>query len=314
MKSVVITGATSMLGIALINQCIEHQLDVIAVVRPNSSKLNRIPKCKKIKIIECDINNYKNLPNLINCPVDTFYHISWSVTNYNRNNDIYEQYCNIIYTLDAINAANDLGCESFIGTGSQSEYGLVSDDIEMINEDVICNPNTPYGICKYSAGKLSMIQCEKFDIKCIWVRIFSVYGIYDKESTMITSSLLKIIRRERTQFTRGFQLWDFLYSEDAGRGLFLIGKHGKDKNVYCLANGSSKPLYEYIKIIERIVNPFYEMGIGLIPYTSNTVMNISADISKLQSDTGFKPSYSFEEGILKTYNFLVQTESNNQVE
>ena len=52
MENVVITGATSMIGIAIIEECLKHDVKKIyAVARPRSSRLGRLPADKSIKII-----------------------------------------------------------------------------------------------------------------------------------------------------------------------------------------------------------------------------------------------------------------------
>lgn len=51
-----------------------------------------------------------------------------------KRNDLYMQNLNIKYTLDAVELARRLGCNTFIGAGSQAEYGRV---------DGIISPNTP---------------------------------------------------------------------------------------------------------------------------------------------------------------------------
>ena len=38
MKRIIVTGATSMIGTALIEECIRHDIEVYAVVRAGSSK------------------------------------------------------------------------------------------------------------------------------------------------------------------------------------------------------------------------------------------------------------------------------------
>ena len=43
MNSVVVDGATSMLGLALIYECIENKIRVLALARKNSRRLGRIP-------------------------------------------------------------------------------------------------------------------------------------------------------------------------------------------------------------------------------------------------------------------------------
>ena len=48
---------------------------------------------------------------------------------------------------------------------------------------------------KLAAGKLAFAYAGELGIECIWPRIFSVYGIYDKESSMIAGSLAKNDKR-----------------------------------------------------------------------------------------------------------------------
>ena len=62
-----------------------------------------------------------------------------------------------------------------------------------------------------------------------------MYGIYDKETSMISDSIRKMLRGEETSFTPAGQRWDYLYSEDAGRAFYLIGERGRDGAVYCVA-------------------------------------------------------------------------------
>ena len=41
-RRVIVTGATSMVGIALIKECIKHNVEVLAIVRKGSTKRKRI--------------------------------------------------------------------------------------------------------------------------------------------------------------------------------------------------------------------------------------------------------------------------------
>lgn len=306
MQRAIITGATSMLGIALIEECIKHikhNVEVVPIVRPDSNKLYRLPVSKLVKTVECSLDSLINLTSLTNVQGAVFYHFGWSETGLSRNNNIFSQSDNIKYTLDAVYVASLLNCKSFIGAGSQAEYGSIEEG--KIGPHSCINPSTPYGISKYAAGKLAMILCKRLGIECIWTRVFSVYGKYDKSTTMISTALEKILNGERTEFTKGIQLWDYLYSEDAGRAFYLLGDKGKDQSIYCVGSGKARPLYEYIRVIESLSNPKYGMGIGKIPYDENSVMNLCADISNLTEDTGFSPLTSFEEGMRRTIQHFI---------
>ena len=55
MKRIIVTGATSMIGTALIEECIRHDIEVYAVVRAGSSKTKRLPESARIHQIECEL-------------------------------------------------------------------------------------------------------------------------------------------------------------------------------------------------------------------------------------------------------------------
>ena len=304
MKKVVITGATSMLGVATAEEWLKNGVGKIyAVVRESSPNLYRLPKDERIVKVGCEACDYDNLKDLISETCDVFYHMSWEGTGVKRNASVTGQSDNIRYTLEALKSAKRLGCTKFIATGSQAEYGL--SNLDKQSPDSYVNPCTAYGIAKYAAGKMAMIEAESLDISCIWVRVFSVYGKYDKSSSMITSSISKMLNREKVSFTSAEQMWDYLYSEDAGRALYLMGEKVNGNHVYCLGSGVKRPLKDYIEIIRDKIDKSLPLGIGDIPYPKNVVMNICADIETLTADTGWTPQIEFEEGIERTIKYIL---------
>ncbi len=297
MKNVVITGATSMLGVALIDSILSNGKDVTiyAVVREDTVKLDRLPDSDKVKLIRCNIDNYEKLPQLINEVCDVFYHIAWASTGQKRNLDIMGQCMNVQYSMNALRSAKRLGCSKFIATGSQAEFGPLN--LPKISPNSPADPVQPYGVAKYASCKLCMEESKNLDMDCLWVRVFSIYGLYDQPTTMVSSTINKMLKGEHTSFSPATQLWDYLYSTDAGDALRLIGEKSKGRKIYCLGSGVAKPLYEYIYTIRDMIDPKLTTGIGEIPFGENAVKNLCADISTLTEDTGWTPKYSFEQGI-----------------
>lgn len=301
MQRIIVTGATSMIGTALINECIKKGIEVYAVLRASSGKKIRLPESEKLHMVDCSLEELETLPQKIMEKCDTFYHIAWGNTGENRNSSTELQSRNIAYTLAAVKAAYALGCRRFIGAGSQAEYGPM--DVDKISPDSPVNPTTPYGAAKLASGQLARMLCKELGMECIWPRIFSVYGIYEKETTMVASGLRKMLAGEKTSFTPALQRWDYLFSADAGRAYYLIGEKGKDGAVYCVGSGKAAPLKDYIEIMAELTG-VEETGIGARPYPAGTVMNLCADISSLTEDTGFVPEYTFREGIRETITWL----------
>ncbi len=295
MKRAVITGPTGEVGLSLVNELIENNIEVLAVVRPGSARAARLPKSEKVTVIENELENLSLLPNLIDGRCDVFYHLAWEFSRDHDNVD--KQYNNIGYTINAVRVANEIGCESFIGAGSQAEYGIVN---ERITPDTKCNPVIAYGMAKLCSGLLSRKLAKQIGVKHIWPRIISVYGPGDAESAMIPSVIRSLLSGGKPSLTKGEQEWDFLYSRDCARAMRLIAEKGKDGSVYCIGHGETKPLREYIEIIRDEINPSLPLGIGEIPYGKNQVMRLDVDISALVEDTGFTPIYDFRTGIRET--------------
>lgn len=290
-----------MIGAALIKECIKKGIEVYAVIRASSGKKMRLPESEKLHMVDCSLEELEALPQKITEKCDTFYHIAWGNTGENRNFSTELQSRNIAYTLAAVKAAYALGCRRFIGAGSQAEYGPM--DVDKISPDSPVNPTTPYGAAKLASGHLARMFCKELGMECIWPRIFSVYGIYEKETTMVASGLRKMLAGEKTSFTPALQRWDYLFSADAGRAYYLIGEKGKDGAVYCVGSGKAAPLKDYIEIMAELTGA-EETGIGARPYPAGAVMNLCADISSLTADTGFVPEYTFREGIRETITWL----------
>jgi nucleoside-diphosphate-sugar epimerase len=303
MKRIVLTGATSMIGVALIEECIDNEIEVLAITRKNSNNIARIPESKFIKVVECNLNNIKDLNDIADS-YDVFYHFAWDYTSKDKRDNARCQDYNIGYTLDAVELAKKLNCNTFIGAGSQAEYGIASD---IISPSTPINPESAYGAAKYAAGKLSGLMCRDLEIRHIWTRIFSVYGRYDNEGTMVRYAIEELLKGKKPSFTKSEQKWDYLYSKDAGRAFYLIGQFGIDKSIYCLGSGKVRTLSDYINIINQMVNPNMPVGIGDKDYVNNQVMHLCADISSLTRDTGFQPKYQFEEGIAETIQWLKET-------
>ena len=299
MEKIIITGATSMVGVALIKAALQDisVKKIYAVVRPGTEKTERIPVDPRVTVTACDISNYENLSEIISDTCDVFYHLAWPRTA------TYEETCedillkceNIGIVIKAVQAAAALGCTKFVGAGSQSEYGI--SHVGKLSPEIACKPVRADGIIHLAAGELAQILCKKSGMSCIWMRIFSIYGKYDRPNSLISSTIARLKKGEHCSFTLSEQIWDFLAAEDAGRAFYLVGKKVKGNRIYCLGSGEEKPLREYIETIRDIVSPNVKLGFGEIPYPADPVMYLCADITALQQGAGWSPMIEFEQGI-----------------
>jgi len=296
MKKIALTGATSMLGLALIKQCILNNIKVVAFVRSNSSRLNRLPTSDLIEVVDCDLdalNNFDHAKKELS-DIDVFYYFAWSHTNKQGRLDCDKQIENVCHTLKAVRLAKKMGCKKFVGAGSQAEYGR---SLVPLTGSTPTNPENAYGIAKYTAGKLAKIECDKLDLEYVWVRILSIYGINDNDNTLIKDFITNCKENRPMPLGPCTHIWDYLHENDAGRAFLAIGSNGVSGKVYCLGSGIGRPLKDYLEIIRDAVNPEYIPEYGKIPYSKDSLQYLCTDISELTNDTNWKPEVSFENGI-----------------
>lgn len=306
-ERVVITGPTGAIGMALIYKCLEEGCEVLAICHPGSARNQYIPQNPKVTIIEADMDDYRKLDLFKDRDYNIFYHLAWNGTFGADRNNMLMQIKNIENSLHSVKLAAYLGCETYIGVGSQAEYGRTEG---MLKEDTPTFPETGYGIAKLCACRTTREVSQSLGMRHVWVRVLSVYGPYDRGETMISSALTRMMANEETAFTPGEQLWDYLYSEDAADALFQIGRHPVSGKTYCLGSGHAQKLKEYIHQMQEETGCRAEVKLGAMEYAPNQVMYLCADISELTKDTGFVPQTDFRTGIRKTIEWKKQHEKN----
>lgn len=305
MKKAIVTGATGMLGWNLIEYLLEQEMEILAIVNPNSTRKDRVPTHRLVRVIECDLDNLDSI--CVNEKYDAFFHLGWKGTHGEQREDLFLQENNVRIALNAVELAAKAGCSVFVGAGSQAEYG--SNYHVKLTGDLPANPETGYGIGKYVAGIMTRKRCSQLGIRHEWVRILSVYGPGDGRHTMVMSGIIKLLAAETPAYTKAEQQWDYLYVKDAVEAISLIAKKGVNGKVYCLGSGQTRELREYIYAIRNAIDSSLQIDIGQLPYPQNQVMYLCADISELCNDTGFQVKTSFEDGIKETINWIREKDS-----
>lgn len=302
LKRIVITGATSSIGCALIEECIKQDIEVLAIANKGSKNIKWIPRSEGVSVVECSLDELKNFAFFDSNRYDAFVHLAWASTaGAVARNMLQPQAMNIKYSLDAVELASRMGCEVFLGAGSQAEYGRTD---EVLTEQTITKPETGYGMAKLCAGQMTRLACQQKGLKHIWTRILSAYGPKCQPQSVINYTITELLQGKSPSLSRGDQIWDFIYTGDVARAILLLLEKGHNNETYIIGSGVSKRLSEYLLAVRNIINPDIELGLGDIEYGPSTVMHLACDIIKLTKDTGFIPMIDFADGIRKTEEWI----------
>jgi len=288
MKNVIVTGATGFLGYHLVQQLLLQGDFVYAVIRPQSKNRNRLIETEKLKIIELAMCDVLQLPCLIPVQCEVFYHLAWE----GERNAFFEQNKNVKYTIDAVEAAKQIGCRRFLCTGSQAEYGLQPG---IITEETLPQPVNAYGAAKLAACALSRMRARQLELDWIWPRVFSVYGIYDNPKALIPYLLRTLRNSESPCVSAATQNWDYLYSLDAARVLVSLGEKGAANEIYNVASGDIRPLRHFIEQVRAEMAP--EQKVVYDKVSPHHLISLSPSIEKVLRQVDWHPEFKFLEGI-----------------
>ena len=288
----VITGATSFIGLELLDYLLSQQHQVVAVCRPNSQGLSKIPA--GVEIITAEMSDYGNLHREIE-HADVFVNLAWGGTGHDGRNVQDVQYENVINTIATMFTADKMGCQVFVEAGSQAEYGTV---LECINEETPCHPFSEYGKAKLEVKERLFELSEQLGIKYIHLRIFSLFGEYDHPWTLVMSCIDKMLRNEPIDLSPCTQKWNFLYVKDAVKQIYLLCQYalrnsGYKAEVFNIASKDTRILKAFVDEMYSLAQSKSELNFGAIAPTN--VVSLDPDVSKTEAATGFISQYVFKD-------------------
>ncbi len=287
MKTIVVTGATSFIGMHLTEELVKTGERIIAIIRPNSpNKEKLLHRYPALTCAEADLAHMQVLTNQLD-QVDVCYHLAWDGTRVPQRYDESLQKRNYENSIETFRVMENLGCRVFIGVGSQAEYGACK---EKITEETAPAPNTAYGAYKLKTCN-TLLQYSGAGMRVIWGRLFSIFGVGDYPQTLLMQSMKQMLAGETINMTLGTQYWNYLYVKDLARILVLLGSNEKAEGIFNLASDDTRMLKEYIQEMKEVLHSKSQIHLGAVPYRKEGVVSIMPVITKLKRATG--PRFSF---------------------
>jgi len=293
-----VTGATGHLGSYLIPALLRRGWEVTALVRPESDLWRLADASGAVNILRADLADLSPISQAVRAlKPEIMFHLAWQGVDANSRNDSAQVTTNVSGSIALIQLAREAGCRAWIGVGSQAEYGPYAVPLK---EDLPARPLTTYGVSKLCVGLFAQKLCESNGLRCVWLRLLAVYGPKDDERHVIPTVIRRLQEKKKPPLTPGEQICDYLFVEDAAEALHAVGANSSVQGVFNLSAGEGRPLRDILGMIRDRIDPALALGFGELPYRSDQVMHMQADISKLRQATGWKPKVSLKDGIART--------------
>jgi UDP-glucose 4-epimerase len=199
---------------------------------------------------------------------------------------------NVQGTVHVLEAARHAGVGKVVYAASSSCYGLAEE--LPTTEQAPIQPQYPYALSKYQGEQAVFHWAKVYRLPVNCIRIFNAYGIRSRTSGAYGAVFgvflaQKLAGKPLTIVGDGTQRRDFLYVTDVARAFYAAAVSDRVGRVYNLGAGNPQSVNHLADLLggERVN----------IPHRPGEPDCTWADISKIQSELGWRPLVPFDDGV-----------------
>jgi nucleoside-diphosphate-sugar epimerase len=196
----------------------------------------------------------------------------------------------------------------FVYASSSSAYGDIppkpGETIAVLNEEMKCQPRSPYGVTKLAAEELCQLYHQEYKMPTVSLRFFSVYGPGQRPDMAFNRFCHSILHEAAlTIYGDGKQVRDFTYVDDV---VEIIAASLRNEaalgQVVNVGGGSPATLLEAITLLEEISGK--ACGKTFLERQKGDVFSTRADTAKLEKIFGTKPKTNLKEGLTREWEWM----------
>ena len=217
---------------------------------------------------------------------------------------------NVIGTQVLLDVARDLKIKRFHHVSTDEVFGALPLDKPEIkfNELTPYSPRSPYSASKASSDHLVRAYNETYGLPITISNCSNNYGPFHFPEKVIPLFIINAFRDLPLPiYGEGKAVRDYLFVTDHCIAIDLILHRGKIGETYCVGGDSEKNGLEVADTILKILDKPESLK-TFVEDRKGHDMRYSIDHTKITNELGWKPSVSFEEGMIKTINWYRHNE------
>ncbi len=183
--------------------------------------------------------------------------------------------------------------------GSGEEYGNAAS--LPATEDTPTDPVSPYSASKAAAAGLALLYHKLFKLPVTILRPFIVYGPGQSGTMMLPQLIASALRGEDFPMTPGEQTRDYLYVEDAVKGILAaMTAECVDGQIFNICTGIERSVRSVAELVMDMMKPDMRILFGALPYRDNEVRRLFGSPEKARQQLGWFPETELESGLQRT--------------
>ena len=321
MKTILVTGGAGFIGSNFIKMMLEKHPDYkiinvdVLTYAGNLENLKDISNNPNYAFIKADIRDRAKINEIfISYEIDTIVNFA-AESHVDRSIEEPEVFLttNVIGTQVLIDVAKkywkvnpiDKYCKEyktgvkFLQVSTDEVYGALGATGKFV-ETMPLLPNSPYSASKASADMIVRAYHETFCMPVNITRCSNNYGPYQFPEKLIPLMINNCLKeKDLPVYGDGMQVRDWLHVSDHCSAIDIVLHKGVDGEVYNIGGNNEKANIEIVKLIIMALGK----SESLIKYVKDRPghdRRYAIDNSKITTQLGWKPEYTFEQGIKET--------------
>jgi len=305
-KSVLVTGGNGFLGSFVVNEL--RKKGVKNITSPSSK--------------DCDLIERSNCKSAVK-NIDIVFHLAAKVGGIGLNQEKPGElfYDNLMMGTQLMHEAKNAGVKKFIALGTICSYPKFT-KIPFLEDSIWDGypeeTNAPYGLAKKMLLVQSQAYRQQYGFKSISIFPTNLYGPGDNfnpnSSHVIPALILKIHNAKKSQQNKivvwgdGSPTRDFLYVEDAARGIILTAEKYDNPKPINLGSNEEISIQELVKLIADLME--YD---GIFEWDTskpNGQPRRRVSNERAKKELGFEPQTLMKDGLKRTIEWFLQNNDN----
>ena len=320
---ILVTGAAGFIGSALALKLLERGDTVHGVDNLNDyydvtlkkARLERLSTREKFSFEKLDIADRAGMESLFaRNKFDAVMNLAAQAgVRYSIENPHVYIESNIVGFCNILEGCRHLKVGHLVFASSSSVYGA-NTRLPFSEHDNIDHPISLYAATKKANELMAHTYAHLYGLPTTGLRFFTVYGPWGRPDMALFKFTKNILEGRAIEvFNNGNMIRDFTYVDDIVEGVVRVMDRpaepdpawnsaapdpARSRSPYRIYNiGNNKPvqLMRYIEVLERSLGK--KARIEMLPMQPGDVPATTADVSALESDIGYRPKTTVEEGV-----------------
>ncbi len=324
-KTIVITGGAGFIGSHVVRLFVNKYPDYRII---NVDKLTYAGNLENLKDIESQSNYTFEKIDIVNASevdalfsshaIDGIIHLAAeSHVDRSISNPLEFIFTNVVGTVNLLNAAknqweNNPAGKLFYHISTDEVYGSV-DDGGFFTESTSYDPRSPYSASKASSDHFVRAYHNTYKLPVVLSNCSNNYGPNQFPEKLIPLSINNIKNNKNIPiYGKGENIRDWLFVIDHAKAIDIIFHQGKIGETYNIGGNNEWKNIDLIKLLCDIMDKKLGRSAGtsqkLITFVKDRAghdRRYAINSEKLQSELGWKPSVTFEQGLEKTVDWYL---------